>query len=225
MAKAVESSNCVIVCVSREYEASKNCMKELRYACQRESVEEIDKLVFVMMQKDFTPHSKPQRITGTIGLAIGDLLYYKCFKPEDAASVVKSMCDKDLKALGVGRGTAVAGGGAALAPAAAVSGAPVVPPAARTAAASVSAIAAFPAPAPLAAATRRFREEDWPAAWALLGTDSNAKPEYVARFAALKAEKGIDAMGDLDGVDEGMYQELGSMLKDAKSNQLDKLFK
>jgi hypothetical protein len=75
MARAVESSMAVIVCVSREYCESGNCRLEAKYAWGLKQRGELD-MLFVMLQEDFTTVSKGGRVAGWLGFFIGQDLWY-----------------------------------------------------------------------------------------------------------------------------------------------------
>ena len=75
MAEAIEKSHTVIVCVSRGYKDSVNCQKEASYAHQLKDKGKV-KLIYVMVQQEFTTVSKPDCIQGPLALWIGDALWY-----------------------------------------------------------------------------------------------------------------------------------------------------
>jgi len=69
MAAGVDSADVLVVCVSRQYSQSANCRLEAEYAHKRGK-----KLIFVMLQKDFTNPS------GWLGLLLGTKLWYNGFE-------------------------------------------------------------------------------------------------------------------------------------------------
>lgn len=83
MAKAIEHSNAGIVCVSREYAISRNCMKELEYFDLRR----IPNLIFVMMEKDL----KPSDFTGPLPVIIGSSVYYYLICDSDVSTVAEKV--------------------------------------------------------------------------------------------------------------------------------------
>lgn len=91
MARAVEMSSHVVVCVSRAYQESTNCMKEFRYACNLQDAHRL-KVLFVMLDKDFTPHSAT-RISGSIALNIGDDYYYSLFSMSQVLQISGEIAD------------------------------------------------------------------------------------------------------------------------------------
>jgi hypothetical protein len=75
MAKAIETSFCVIICVSREYCLSANCRQEASYAWEFKRRGEIE-IIYVMMDENYTTLSSPNRITGWLGFFVGQDLWY-----------------------------------------------------------------------------------------------------------------------------------------------------
>ena len=74
MAKAIEVADVVIIFVSRAYRDSYNCKLEGRYAQVRERANLV-KILFVMMEEDYTPESNCG-VDGWLGMLIGDHIYY-----------------------------------------------------------------------------------------------------------------------------------------------------
>lgn len=64
MAKAVEDSACVVVCVSKRYKESQACRTEAEYAFQQRK-----KIIPVLMEADYKP-------TGWLGALMGTRLYF-----------------------------------------------------------------------------------------------------------------------------------------------------
>ena len=86
MADAIDTASCVVIFVSRAYKESANCRLEANYAhsCARDGL----KLIYVMCEEDYTTVSS-ERITGWLGLLIGQELWYPAWKdPADAAHKV-----------------------------------------------------------------------------------------------------------------------------------------
>jgi hypothetical protein len=79
MAAAVEASSHVVVCVSREYKNSVNCQQEATYARQFEKKGKL-KIIYVMMQSDFTSVSQPDSVDGWLGIMVGNSLWCDPFK-------------------------------------------------------------------------------------------------------------------------------------------------
>lgn len=88
MAAAVEASDYAIVFVSRHYSGSANCMKELGMIDRKRGSGDIKRIYFVMLEKDYTPHSKPP-ITGALSAAISDDNYLKLF--QDGADIEEQL--------------------------------------------------------------------------------------------------------------------------------------
>jgi hypothetical protein len=82
MSQAVESSNCSIVCVSREYSRSRNCIREYNYLSKRNIP-----IIWVLMQPDFTPASS--EFQGPIPLLMEDSLYFQLFPESDLPTVTE----------------------------------------------------------------------------------------------------------------------------------------
>ena len=74
MAAAVEASSHFVVCVSREYKNSANCRQEATYARQFEKKGKL-KMIYVMMQSDFTSVSQPDSVDGWLGAMLGNSLW------------------------------------------------------------------------------------------------------------------------------------------------------
>ena len=86
MARAIERSHTVIVCVSRAYVASVNCQKEARYAHQRRDRKKLERIVYVMMEEDYTTVSQPDSVDGEMVLWMGNHLWYPLWCPTQAAT-------------------------------------------------------------------------------------------------------------------------------------------
>ena len=74
MAKAVEDSAAVLVCVSKRYKESQACRTEAEYAFQQRK-----KIVPVLMEADYKP-------TGWLGALMGTRLYFNMSDPRHIAS-------------------------------------------------------------------------------------------------------------------------------------------
>jgi hypothetical protein len=90
MAAAVEQSHTIIVCVSRAYKASANCRMEAKYANDMHKRGKV-KLVFVMMEEDYTTRSSPEYVDGWLGLMIGDQLWHGMWADNQVAAVAAAI--------------------------------------------------------------------------------------------------------------------------------------
>ena len=76
MAEAVDFSDFVVVFVSRVYQSTVSCQLEARYA-NTKAKEGKCKLVFVMMEQDFTTDLKcSDPVSGWLGMMVGDNVWY-----------------------------------------------------------------------------------------------------------------------------------------------------
>ena len=75
MAEAMEISDFIIICVSPAYKVSANCRNEAKYAtsCMKKGRA---KLLFLMMDKNYTIHTAPNRVDGWLRDTIGDNLWF-----------------------------------------------------------------------------------------------------------------------------------------------------
>lgn len=88
MADAIENACAVLICVSKAYKESPNCRLEGEYAHEiKKYGGELD-LVYVMMDSSYTTVSRPERISGWLGLMIGSEIWYKAFNESDINSTV-----------------------------------------------------------------------------------------------------------------------------------------
>ena len=89
----------VIIFVSREYKNSFNCKAEANYARGLVKKGRL-KMIFVMMQADYTTHSEPEFCDGWLGLYIGQDMYYEFYDLSGVTKVVdkiaKVLSDKTL---------------------------------------------------------------------------------------------------------------------------------
>ncbi len=90
MAAAVEHSHAIIVCVSRAYKASANCRMEAKYANDMHKRGKV-KLVFAMMEQDYTTRSAPEHVDGWLGLMIGDQLWYRMWMEDHVPTVAAAI--------------------------------------------------------------------------------------------------------------------------------------
>ncbi len=75
MAQAVEQSSFVILFISRAYKESGNCRLEAEYAFGYRQGGSLQ-LLFVMCEPDYTCTSKPDRVSGWLGIMVGQTLWY-----------------------------------------------------------------------------------------------------------------------------------------------------
>jgi len=74
MAAAVEASSHVVVCVSKDYKVSPNCRQEGSYARQQEKKGKL-KIIYVMMQQQYTTVSSPECVDGWLAIMVADKLW------------------------------------------------------------------------------------------------------------------------------------------------------
>ena len=90
MAAAIERSHTIIICVSPAYKASANCRMEAKYANDMHKRGRV-KLVFVMMEQDYTTRSSPEYVDGWLGLMIGDHLWHAMWAGEHVAAAAAAI--------------------------------------------------------------------------------------------------------------------------------------
>ena len=90
MAKAIEYADVVIIFVSRAYRDSYNCKLEGKYAQVRERAG-LTKILFVMMEEDYTPEATGG-VDGWLGMLIGDHIYYPGWDPTKLDETVAELC-------------------------------------------------------------------------------------------------------------------------------------
>jgi hypothetical protein len=90
MAEAIEHSHTIIICVSRAYKASANCRMEAKYANDMHKRGKV-KLVFAMMDQDYTTRSSPEYVDGWLGLMIGDQLWHGMWEANQVAAVAAAI--------------------------------------------------------------------------------------------------------------------------------------
>ena len=87
MAEAIDMASSVIVFVSRGYKESANCRLEAEYA--HGGVAHGLVMLYVMCEENYTTVSKPERVTGWLGLMVGQGLWYPAWKcPTSAAQAI-----------------------------------------------------------------------------------------------------------------------------------------
>jgi hypothetical protein len=85
MALAVEASSVVVICVSQKYKVSPNCRQEAAYARQLEKKGRM-KLVYIMMQEEYTTVSDPESVDGWLGVQLSDKLWFPCWNSQGMAA-------------------------------------------------------------------------------------------------------------------------------------------
>jgi hypothetical protein len=83
-------SYAVIVCVSRQYKQSSNCRMEAKYANDRFKRGRL-KLLYVMMDAQYTTRSEPECVDGWLGIMLGDALWYPLWNEASVASTAKTL--------------------------------------------------------------------------------------------------------------------------------------
>jgi hypothetical protein len=89
MAEAIECAEVVVIFVSRAYRDSYNCKLEGRYAQVRERAG-LTKILFVMMEEDYTPEANGG-VDGWLGMLIGDHIYYPGWDPDQLDETVAEL--------------------------------------------------------------------------------------------------------------------------------------
>jgi len=89
MAQAIENADVVVIFVSRAYRDSYNCKLEGKYAQVRERAG-LTKILFVMMEEDYTPESNGG-VDGWLGMLIGDHIYYPGWDPDSLNTTVSEL--------------------------------------------------------------------------------------------------------------------------------------
>jgi hypothetical protein len=92
MAEAIEASRFVIICVSREYKVSSNCRMEANYASIREKTGNL-KLLYVMVQEDYTPVSLPNLVDGYLGKMVESSLWYPMWNDDQVSLTAHSLAE------------------------------------------------------------------------------------------------------------------------------------
>ena len=92
MAEAVEKSEFVMMLVSPQYFQSAACQNEAEYAKQKKK-----KLVFIMLDPNYTTVSSPSSVSGWLGLMIGAQIWYPCFNVADAPALADKLADDVFK--------------------------------------------------------------------------------------------------------------------------------
>jgi len=89
MAQAIEYADVVVIFVSRAYRDSYNCKLEGKYAQVRERAG-LTKILFVMMEEDYTPEANGG-VDGWLGMLIGDHIYYPGWDPDKLDETVSEL--------------------------------------------------------------------------------------------------------------------------------------
>jgi hypothetical protein len=89
MATAIEHADVVVIFVSRAYRDSYNCKLEGKYAQVRERAG-LTKILFVMMEEDFTPQANGG-VDGWLGMLIGDNIWYPGWDPGKSNETVSEL--------------------------------------------------------------------------------------------------------------------------------------
>lgn len=90
MAEAIEFSDTIVVCVSAAYKLSENCRYEADYASTCAKRKEV-KLLFVMMNEEYTTVSKPKHCDGWLGILVGGNFWVPMWKQEMVSSAAKTL--------------------------------------------------------------------------------------------------------------------------------------
>ena len=93
MADAIQASDTIVICVSSAYKKSSNCRLEASYASvlsKRGAV----KLVFVMMNANYTTVSEPEYVDGWLGILVGGALWVPMWDSNHVSSAAKSIADQ-----------------------------------------------------------------------------------------------------------------------------------
>jgi len=97
MAEAIDKASSVIVFVSRGYKESANCRLEAEYAYG--GVAHGLALLYVMCEENYTTASKPERVSGWLGLMVGQGLWYPAWdNPSTAAQAIVKRLETTLPA-------------------------------------------------------------------------------------------------------------------------------
>jgi hypothetical protein len=89
MAQAIEHADVVVIFVSRAYRDSYNCKLEGKYAQVRERAG-LTKILFVMMEEDYTPQANGG-VDGWLGMLIGDNIWYPGWDPDKSNETVSEL--------------------------------------------------------------------------------------------------------------------------------------
>jgi hypothetical protein len=92
MAEAIELSSHIVICVSRAYKERPNCRMEAKYANQMAKKGKV-KLLFVMMESDYTTVSTPDCCDGWLGIMLGDALWYPLWDEGQVESATRQLAD------------------------------------------------------------------------------------------------------------------------------------
>ena len=90
MAEAIELSHTVVVFVSISYKCSANCRQEGKYANSMFKRNKL-KIIYVMMDNNYTTVSSPDCVDGWLGIMIGDALWYPLWEQNHIESTAKEI--------------------------------------------------------------------------------------------------------------------------------------
>jgi hypothetical protein len=94
MAKAVEMSSIVLICVSEPYKQSANCKLEAEYATMMAERGRLE-VAYLMFDSGYTTKSSPRFVDGWLGMQIGRQLWYGAFDEKMMqSSTVSSLVSK-----------------------------------------------------------------------------------------------------------------------------------
>jgi hypothetical protein len=104
MAEAIDHSQFVIICVSREYKMSCSCRLEAMYSMSRAKANKL-KIIYLMMQEDYTTVSTPKSIGGYLGVMMESALWCPMWSQEQvsyAALSVAGLIRRDYEQQSIG---------------------------------------------------------------------------------------------------------------------------
>lgn len=97
LADAIETADTIIVCISPAYKLSSNCRLEASYAHILARRHQRPKILYLMMDEQYTTISKPHYCDGWLGTMIGTSVWYPLFDNElvtfTAASLIRHFSD------------------------------------------------------------------------------------------------------------------------------------
>ena len=111
IADAVDKSAFVIICVSKAYPTRPNCEQEAKFAKQKEKAKRL-KIIYVMMQSDYTTVSEPDYVEGWLAMYIGDKLWYPLWDIKQVASTgdsIAGLIGDHAKVSGIATGAGIRG--------------------------------------------------------------------------------------------------------------------
>jgi hypothetical protein len=89
MADALDKSHTCIICISKKYKESPNCMQEGKYANQRRKRGKLN-IQFLMMDSNYTTSSE-ESPDGWLGMMLGDAIWNPCWDEGCMDGCVKAM--------------------------------------------------------------------------------------------------------------------------------------